>query len=154
MKRTEAYNKQKFNDFLGYFDSSAFGMNIKRVDLFIAAVAKLCLIKTEVNANGGKPETKILLKRNVLRDLLTDPDFHSIVLAQPSIAQQNRVQFESELQAWKHVSVFHNPETQSFTTRSQQEIVSQLLDCIVTQTKGYQMDLIKLFRDPATAVPL
>lgn len=29
-------------------------MNIKRVDLFIAAVAKLCLIKTEVEPKDGK----------------------------------------------------------------------------------------------------
>lgn len=54
MKKTESYNRHKFNDFLSYFDSGAFGMNIKRVDLFIAAVAKLCVIKTEIEINDKK----------------------------------------------------------------------------------------------------
>lgn len=88
IKRTEGYNKQKFSDFLGYFDSGAFGMNIKRIDLFVQAVAKICFIKTEVETNDRKTtaETKIMIKRNVLRDLLTDPDFHSVVLPQQSLA--------------------------------------------------------------------
>ena len=96
MKRTEGYNRQKFNDFLSYFDSGAFGMNIKRVDLFIAAVAKLCVIKTEVETKDEKSsaETRIMLKRSVLRELLVDPDFQSIVVPQPAVSLQNRVQFE------------------------------------------------------------
>jgi hypothetical protein len=87
MKRTEAYNKQKFNDFLMYFDSGAFGLNIKRVDLFIAAVAKLCVIKTEIETKEGKTtsETRIMLKRSVLREIIVDPDFHSIVAPLPAI---------------------------------------------------------------------
>jgi hypothetical protein len=87
MKRTETYNKQKFNDFLMYFDSGAFGLNIKRVDLFIAAVAKLCMIKTEIETKDGKQmcETRIALKRSVLRELIMDPDFHSMVVPLPAI---------------------------------------------------------------------
>lgn len=100
-------------------------MNIKRVDLFIAAVAKLCVIKTEVETKDGKSsaETRIMLKRSVLRDLLLDPDFHSIVVPQPAVSLQNRVQFELELTAWRAVSNYGNAE-QSFTTKLQQDMVS------------------------------
>ena len=68
-------------------------MNIKRVDLFIAAVAKLCCIKTEVETKDGKTtsETRIMLKRSVLRELLVDPDYHSMVVPQPAVSQQNRL---------------------------------------------------------------
>lgn len=128
-------------------------MNIKRVDLFMAAVAKVCMIKTEVETKEGKTsnETKIMLKRNVIRDLLVDPDFHSIVLPQPSLAQQNRIQFEQELSAWRQVSNFGNQE-QSFLTRLQQDLVNQLLDCLMQQIRGYKMDLIKFFRDPTAGI--
>lgn len=33
-------------------------------------------------------------------------------------------------------------------------MVSQLLDCLVQQTRGYTLDLIKLFRDPSCAMKL
>ena len=73
-------------------------MNLKRIDIFIQSVAKLCILKTEIetaddtkNKNSVKAECKIMLKRNVLRDLLTDPDFHTLVLPSAPLNQVNRV---------------------------------------------------------------
>ena len=84
-------------------------MQLKRIDIFIAAVNKLCIIKTEIETqevqgkSQNRPETKIMLKRNVIRELLQDPDYHTIVSPVGPISHVNRAQFEQELAAWKQV---------------------------------------------------
>lgn len=70
---------------------------------------------------------KIMLKRQVLKELLTDPDFN-YGMAQKPISK---------------------PDYKADISKCLNEVVNQLLELFITQTKGYRMEILKTLREPS-----
>ena len=69
---------------------------------------------------------KIMLKRQVLKELLTDPDFNYGMAQKPIL----------------------KPDYKGDISKCLSEVVNQLLEIFITQTKGYRMEIFKTLREP------
>jgi len=81
LKKFEELNEQNFSDFVKYFNSQMFSHVIQQFNVFLAACSKVCYLKKIIkpatdDQKEPTSEMKIMLKRQVLKELLTDPDFN------------------------------------------------------------------------------
>ena len=72
----EEYNTAILEDFIGYNNSACINTAFMQdnFSVFLAACAKVCLIKLS-NDDKQKTTTSIMLKRQILKELLVDPDY-------------------------------------------------------------------------------
>lgn len=136
VKKYEELNEQNFADFMRYYNSSDFSHVIVNFGVFLQACAKVCVVKkvpkkppaqTE-EAKDPQPQfdIKIMLKKQILKDLLSDLNFNYALpsRAAPRLAQKLE------------------------TPRCMQEILNQLLEMFIFQHKGYRMELLRQLREP------
>ena len=71
LKKYESLNEQSFSEFIEYYNSQVFKHNIEHFEVFLQACAKVFVLK-----KTPEGEYRILLKRQVLKDVLTDPQFN------------------------------------------------------------------------------
>ena len=131
LKRFEELNEQNFSDFVKYFNSQMFFHVIQHFNVFLAACSKVCYLKKIVKSETDDQkesafEMKIMLKRQVLKELLTDPDFNYGMAQKPIL----------------------KPDYKGDISKCLSEVVNQLLEIFITQTKGYRMEIFKTLREP------
>ena len=83
-----------------------------------------------------KEELRIMLKRHVLKEMIYDPDFNQL---------QNVAQFGQTANSGQD---YKNVQTCIMPSKMQTEIIHQLLEMIVEQTRGLKMDTLKIIRNP------
>jgi hypothetical protein len=69
---------------------------------------------------------KIMIKRQILKELLTDPDFNYGMAQKPLL----------------------KPDYKGDISKGLNEVTNQLLEIFITQTKGYRMEILKVLREP------
>ena len=136
VKKYEELNEQNFADFMRYYNSTDFSHVISNLGVFLQACAKVCVIKKvprkpdaqleEAKDSAPQFDIKIMLKKQILKDLLTDLNFNYALPARAAPRLSQKLE----------------------TPRCMQEILNQLLEMFISQHKGYRMELLRQLREP------
>lgn len=131
LKKYESLNEQSFSEFISYYNSQVFKHNIEHFDVFLQACAKVCVLKKTSSAEG-KVELKIMLKKQVLKDVLCDPQFNYGLPMKLPLKPQTKVEMP----------------------KFQMDMFTQLLELFIFQTKGFRMEFIKQLKGtPSPTAP-
>lgn len=83
MKKYEELNEQSFSEFIKYYNSNIFKHVVENFEIFLAACAKVCVLKKvpRIQTNDEEEKSmefdyKIMVKKSVLKDILTDPNYN------------------------------------------------------------------------------
>ena len=136
VSKYEEYNSAKLEDFIGFNNSICVNQAYMQENFstFLSACAKVCTIKHVVEDNQGESKQEssknIMLKRQILKELLIDPDHRLTGNYGPQI-------------------VMSGPSGTILPNKFHQETVNQLLEMFIEQTKGMKMDILRILRNPA-----
>ena len=154
VSKYEDYNMAKLEDFIGYNSSACVNAASiqENFSVFLAACAKVCAIKqvpvpnpddkagedqspgaASKNTDKGKTEPKLMLKRQVLKELLTDPDFRHVGL-------------------YASTAPMTGPPGTVQASKFQTDSVNQLLEMLIEQTRGLKMDILRILRNPIACI--
>ena len=81
LKKYEELNEQSFSEFVKYYNSNIFQHQIVHFNVFLAACAKVCVIKKVAKPSIEESKTqqydlKIMIKKQLLKDMLLDPNYN------------------------------------------------------------------------------
>lgn len=82
-KKYEELNEQDFSEFVKYYNSDIFQHTVVHFPVFLAACAKVCIIKKvpkppKESEESAEPQfkLKIMIKKQLLKEMLVDPNYN------------------------------------------------------------------------------